>query len=477
MANNGCISHPPGFWFFPIRSEYFVITKGHHCASAMLAILEFEADCYFDRYTPDSETRKKALDQDSAPPEPPEFGPWTSISKQKWSRELIELFEARTIYTAGIRLQDLGLIEVIDQGNGQPCLYRLNIAEVNAALDELRNTKLGKKAKALLSGKLGKNVKVPEKSSAKMQRSDFEARQKCVGSTAAYNKVFKTLILQDLSNTERPENLPDPPLSPQDQNLPLPEESQEPESTPLPYSGGPLPGDDITKEANLRKEMNCLSFVRRAYSDTRGAKVTSSEITKNAEQLESLETECGVTEFRLALLNFLGSGNDKVRSSKWALSMFLRDPLRNMTQSPRSTRQSGGYSASPIAYRSAGTSEASAGAPTASLQNTSDPVLQFVDKWNTINPDHPVGELLAATKAKLRAAASDPDFVRVHEKLFEKVGKFMAAGQDIGFPWMFAGKEPNWVRTMEGVFNFFLVKKAPAGGGVDMDRLIQEAEE
>ena len=223
--------------------------------------------------------------------------------------------------------------------------------------------------------------------------------------------------------------------------------------------------------------MDCLSFVRRAYSDTKGAKVTSSEITKNAEQLESLESEYGVIEFRRALLNFLASDNDKVRASKWALSMFLRDPLRNMTQSPRSPRQSGGYSASPIAYRSASTSEASAGAPTASLQNTSDSFLQFVDKWNTINPDHPVGELLAATKAKLRVAASDPDFVRVHEELFEKVGKFMAAGQDVGFTWLFTGKEANWIGTMEGKYNFFLVKKSPAGGGVDMDRLIQEAEE
>tara|TARA_R110000868_G_scaffold72223_1_gene210769 strand:+ start:14133 stop:15476 length:1344 start_codon:yes stop_codon:yes gene_type:complete len=445
----------------------------------MLAILEYEADCYFDRYTPDSETRKKALDHDSTAPEPPEFGPWTSISKQKWSRELIELFEARTIYTAGIRLQDLGLIEVIDQGNGQPCLYRLNIAEVNVALNELRNTKLGKKAKVLLSGKLGKNVKVPEKSSAKMQRSDFEARQKCVGSTAAYNKVFKTLVKPDIGNTETPETLSESPLSPQDQNLPLPEESQEPESTPLPYSGGPLPGDDITEEAisesDLALEDDIATFVTQCYSRERRIRLKKADLKNITHKLESLESSHSPEDFRRALLNFLAEDSEWLRTNKWPINAFMKDPLRYMTQSPRSPRQSGGYSASPIAYRSAGTSEASTGAPTASPQNTSDPILQFVDKWNTINPDHPVGELLAATKAKLRAATSDPDFVRVHEKLFEKVGKFMAAGQDIEFPWMFAGKEPNWVRTMEGVFNFFLVKKGPAGGGVDMDRLIQEA--
>jgi len=269
------------------------------------------------------------------------------------------------------------------------------------------------------------------------------------------------------------------PSSPQDQNLQPVSTIQEP--TPLPDSGGPLPGDDIAEEAisgnDLALEDDIATFCANGYSRKRRIRIKPKDLKGVQDKLESLEREHGQEDLRRAFLEFLGRDDEWLVKNKWPIFSFTKNPIQYMTQSPRSPRQSGGYSASPIAYRSASTSEAPADVPTASPQNTSDPVLQFVDKWNTINPDHPVGELLAATKAKLRAAASDPDFVRVHEELFEKVGKFIAAGQDVGFTWLFTGKEPNWIGTMEGKYQFFLAKKAPVGGGVDMDRLIQEAEE
>lgn len=289
-------------------------------------------------------------------------------------------------------------------------------------------------------------------------------------------KEKETFFIETLQEEQKqtvPGNLPEPSVSPQDQNLQPASNFQEP--TPLPDSGFPLPGDEIVETSDFRTEMELRHFVKYAYGKTKGAKVTSTDITKNAERLEECEAEYGVIEFRGALLNFLASDNNKVRASKWALSMFLRDPLRNMDSSPRSTRQTGGYKASAWAAPSVDTSRESAARP---AEDSPDPALLFVDKWNTINPDRPVGALMAATAAKVRAAAKDEDFVRVHEELFTKVGKFIAAGQDIDFAWMFTGREPNWVGTMEGKYNFFLAKKPGGNEREDMwSRLTAEAKE
>ena len=245
-------------------------------------------------------------------------------------------------------------------------------------------------------------------------------------------------------------------------------------STPPPT---PSPLGDITEKSNLsdddlQLDTDVMEFVKNAYRQSRGAKISNAELKRYADKIREGERAASPEEFRQCLWNFLNTTSEWLREHKWPLPVFLKEPTRYTPPVPAYRPPA---STPPAPSRASASSEPAANAP-GSITETSKPdYLTYVDRWNSINIERPADNpLLSTTRRLLEEAIKQPDFVNHFDDICEGCRKLIASGEKTKFAWLFQTGRGivNWDGLLQGKFDFLM--KEPQMDA--FERLLAKAE-
>ncbi len=183
-------------------------------------------------------------------------------------------------------------------------------------------------------------------------------------------------------------------------------------------------------------------------------------------KIEEAERKISAVEFRLALWCYLDTESNSLRTDKWPLHYFLKEPLRYLPEIPH-WPPSDRPTQSPRTVPTRTSSEALADAPAQFYGLISDPSknpLTYINMWNTIVYDSPVDvdSVPGFTMAGLKKAISGGDFPKCFERVFEKCQRMNTNKPDtITFDGLFMGFIPMWQKIYSGTEDWKMGKADP----------------
>lgn len=243
-----------------------------------------------------------------------------------------------------------------------------------------------------------------------------------------------------------------------DQNLQnLPEVSLETETleslTPTPPSPAALEEEkyfESQSTLNLQLDESVDKFIANAYRQSRGAKITKAEIKRYTDKIETTEESLSREEFRTQLWHFLNTPSKWLRENKWPIAAFLKDPLSYTAPVP-AYRTSRDASPAPAVHTTS--SEVAPNAPVRSATS----YLHYVDKWNTIIPEVPCGELPEFVVRQVEKTIQDPEFAAVFDEVIDKCAQIARVGlMVVSFRWLCTSTKdgPTWQQLYMGKYDW-----------------------
>lgn len=247
------------------------------------------------------------------------------------------------------------------------------------------------------------------------------------------------------------------PSSPENTNLqtqetPVPEIQETLPQSPLPGAG------DTEKTYDLQDGTSVLEFVKNAYRQSRGAKITNADLKRFAERIMEAEQSASPEEFRTGLWKFLETSSDWLRENKWPIMAYLKSPSGYTPASQRTSRV-----VSPL------------DSPAPKVSHSS--YLQYVDRWNTVIPEVPCVTLQKFEIKLVEDALRKGEFEAVFEDVLAKCRQILDAHPEMTgeftFPSLFVGFTPKWQRIYMGTFNWAMKAKSQKSA---IDQAIEDAE-
>lgn len=135
-----CLSHPPRARLVMIREEFLAITDGHHCAAALLAVLEYWTNWKLDHIARQVEDFHE-LGKDTGLIE---REPWIYKNNQSFQDDLMGLFGRNKVLDGLAKLIDVGFVKRRKNpgmGWDRTYQYMLDTEKVQQAIDELKRFK------------------------------------------------------------------------------------------------------------------------------------------------------------------------------------------------------------------------------------------------------------------------------------------------------------------------------------------------
>jgi hypothetical protein len=136
-----CLSHPPRAKIVLIREEFLTITDGHHCAAALLAVMEYWTNWKLDHIARQIEEFDE-LGKDTALIE---REPWIYKNNQSFQEDLMGLFGRNKVLDGLARLIDAHYLKRRKNpgvGWDRTYQYLLDIEKVQQAINDLERFKI-----------------------------------------------------------------------------------------------------------------------------------------------------------------------------------------------------------------------------------------------------------------------------------------------------------------------------------------------
>lgn len=136
-----CLSHPPRAKIVLIREEFLTITGGHHCAAALLAVMEYWTNWKLDHIARQVEEFRE-LGKDTALIE---REPWIYKNNQSFQEDLMGLFGRNKVLGGLARLMEAHYLKRRKNpglGWDRTYQYLLDIEKVQQAINDLERFKI-----------------------------------------------------------------------------------------------------------------------------------------------------------------------------------------------------------------------------------------------------------------------------------------------------------------------------------------------
>lgn len=451
MARTECVSHATKCWFWKFHLDYYAITDYDHCAASLLYIFEFLTD--------------NALGDINKSPD--DIDVWITITKSGLSDAIVEMFSDRSAFNALKKLEAIGFLNVREQtALGETKQYRFNYEKVSESIVSWVNSPRAKKDRTRFNTFAGKiSYETPQAKFPTAPQEEFptDGRQNFL----LYKEECISLETVDKDITKNPLSLID-----QTQTPPIPEQPLELEEKTSPPPAADFETQSTLQEySTLQLEEDITVFVKNAYTQSRGAKITNALLKRYTEVLIREEANYSPEEFRAALWSFLADSTPWLRENKWPLGRFMQTVQEYL---PQANSPATRFSAPQAPSTS---SDAPAIAPAQSLVTH----LTLVDEWNTLISEAQCGTPLKSWDVKnVENAIKNPEFMEVWNEVLAKCRYIATNRPDVGatFTWLFTSTQagPQWQSIASGKFDWATKPKNSGAGLSVADALVEKLE-